>query len=38
MSSIGREDLDDEERERLRALLRDFGLNLDVVEDPDVIE
>lgn len=32
------DDLDDEERERLRALLIDLGLNLDSPEDPDEFE
>lgn len=34
----GWEDLEDEERERVRALLRDLGLHLDVLDDPDVVE
>lgn len=34
----GWDDLDDEERERLRELFRDLGLHLDVPEDPDAFE
>jgi len=34
----GWEELDDEEQERIRALLRDLGVLLDVVDDPDAIE
>jgi len=34
----GWDELDDDERERIRALLRDLGLHLDVADDPDVVE
>jgi hypothetical protein len=32
------DELDDDERERIRAVLRDLGLNLDVLDDPDAVE
>ena len=34
----GWDELDEDERERIRALLRDLGLHLDVVDDPDAVE
>lgn len=43
MATLGEElegwdELDEDERERIRVLLRDLGLHLDVAEDPDAIE
>lgn len=32
------DELGEDERERIRALLRDLGLHLDVPDDPDVVE
>jgi hypothetical protein len=34
----GWDELDDEERERIRAVLRDLGLHVDVADDPDIVE
>ncbi len=34
----GWDELDDDERERIRALLRDLGLHLDIPDDPDAVE
>ncbi len=32
------DELDDDERERIRALLGDLGLHFDVADDPDAFE